>query len=208
MKSGILSARKKGSSVGEALNPCNGYREKLLRKGVTPKDHMKANKQFIKHIQNAQKAVQEKPQETKPKLPSNQTNYVKQNIKSAKILKPKDTTTPPDKDFREDYQTYGQVPKYISSIKQELQTKKQEELYELSKKHWPKGTRLLSEQERTAHLDALVKARDEAWNALAKLPFTSDTFAVKQKRSLLESRLKNLETGISRFSLDKVYVEV
>jgi len=67
---------------------------------------------------------------------------------------------------------------------------------------------MLTETERFERLEALQEERRQVNERLNQLPFTSDTLATQRRRSELETRLKEIEVGISRFSVAKVYVPI
>lgn len=53
-----------GTQVSEILNPTNGYRGALIKKGIQPKDHMRENMRIIKEKQRENREKAEH-QETK-----------------------------------------------------------------------------------------------------------------------------------------------
>ena len=49
--------RSKSDSVSTILNPVNGVREEMIRRGITPKDHHKENLKMIRETQRAKKEI-------------------------------------------------------------------------------------------------------------------------------------------------------
>ena len=106
------------------------------------------------------------------------------------------------------HKEYGKIPKYIENMK--LENEKKSEMEKLRKEtaKYPKGTRLLSEEERLFTLEKLKQSRDDINKVIEKLPITSDTQAFRNKKEELFKKLDEIENAIDTFSKKKVFVKV
>ncbi|CAG9332518.1 unnamed protein product [Blepharisma stoltei] len=220
------SHRNDGSAMRDIISPPNGFRGTLERKGITPKNHEKDNKNLIKEIQKILKTqptieppknltankfenVQSKvtTRGETPKIDQVKSlDYIKTNIQRIPTIKGKKFEPIPNIDFRTIYVDHCKTPEYIGTIKEELKTTKAQADYELSKLTWPKGTILVPENDRQAHLQELYEKRDSFLALLNRLPFTSNTEAVRMKKGKIEEKLKEVEREISTYSLPKVFI--
>lgn len=73
---------------------------------------------------------------------------------------------------------------------------------------YPKGTRLLSEEEKTETLNSLMNTRKELINLLEKMPISMRTMAVQIKKQEMEKKLGEIEDGIKTFSRKQVFVKI
>ena len=106
------------------------------------------------------------------------------------------------------HKDYGKTPQYLKNMK--LEAEKQKEIDKLKKEQekYPKGTRLLSEDERLFTLNKLLESKKEIENLVAKLPITMSSQAVKNKQEELYKKLDEIEKAIATFSRKKVFVKV
>ena len=106
------------------------------------------------------------------------------------------------------HKEYGKTPKYIQEMR--LENEKKIEMEKLRKEtaKYPKGTRLLSEEERLFTLEKLKQSRDDINKVIEKLPITSDTQAFRNKKEELFKKLDEIENAIETFSKKKVFVKV
>ena len=102
------------------------------------------------------------------------------------------------------HKEYGKIPKYIENMK--LENEKKSEMEKLRKEtaKYPKGTRLLSEEERLFTLEKLKQSRDDINKVIEKLPITSDTQAFRNKKEELFKKLDEIENAIEIFSKKSV----
>ena len=103
------------------------------------------------------------------------------------------------------HKEYGKIPKYIENMKLENEKKLEKEKLRKETAKYPKGTRLLSEEER---LFTLKQNRDDINKVNEKLPITSDTQTFKNKKDELFKKLDKIENAIEIFSKKKVFVKV
>lgn len=73
---------------------------------------------------------------------------------------------------------------------------------------YPKGTRLLSEDERVDTLNNLLNTRKELINLLEKMPISMRTVAIQNKKADMEKKLNEIEDGIKTFSRKQVFVKI
>ncbi len=106
------------------------------------------------------------------------------------------------------HRNYGHVPKYLkgmkikSKIMKEIEKKKEEE------KNYPKGTRLLSEEERIFTLQKLKENKKELENLVTKLPIACDSIGAKNRQNKLFKELDEIDKAIITFSKNKVFVKI
>ena len=91
-----------------------------------------------------------------------------------------------------------------------LEAEKQKELDKLKKEQdkYPKGTRLLSEEERLLTLNKLLESKKDIENLVAKLPITMNSQTVRNKQEELYKKLDELDKAINTFSRKKVFVKI
>jgi hypothetical protein len=73
---------------------------------------------------------------------------------------------------------------------------------------YPKGTRLLSDEEKNETLNNLMNTRKELINLLEKMPITMRTIAVQNRKLEMEKKLEEIEQGIKTFSRKQVFVKI
>ena len=106
------------------------------------------------------------------------------------------------------HKEYGKIPKYIENMKLENEKKSEMEKLRKATAKYPKGTRLLSEEERLFTLEKLKQSRDDINKVIEKLPITSDTQAFRNKKDELFKKLDEIENAIETFSKKKVFVKI
>ena len=91
-----------------------------------------------------------------------------------------------------------------------LEAERQKELDKLKREQdkYPKGTRLLSEDERLLTLNKLLESKKDIENLVNKLPITMSSQAVKNKQEELYKKLDELDKAITTFSRKKVFVKI
>ena len=86
-------------------------------------------------------------------------------------------------------------------LKEKERKKKEEENY-------PKGTRLLPEEERLLTLQKLKQSKKEIENLLEKLPITLNSLGLKIKQQKLCKELDEIDKAIETFSRKQVFVHI
>ena len=106
------------------------------------------------------------------------------------------------------HKEYGKTPRYLQNMK--IEAEKQKEIDQLKKEEskYPKGTRLLSEEERVFTLNKLLESKKEIENLLSKLPITMASQAARNKQEELYKKLDEIDNAITTFSRKKVFVKV
>ena len=106
------------------------------------------------------------------------------------------------------HKEYGKTPKYIENMRKETEKKKEMEKLRKETAKYPKGTRLLSEEERLSTLEKLKQSKDDINKVIEKLPITCDSQAFRNKKDELFKKLDEIENAIETFSKKKVFVKV
>lgn len=140
-------------------------------------------------------------------IPKTQKNYINENrqlVKNKKIII-KENNKEQENPF---HKNYGKTPSYIEQMKVEAEIKK--ELDERKKKEarYPKGTRLLKEEERLKTLEGLQESKKELLGLLEKLPITMSSVSAQKRKAELERKLDEVEEAIETFSRKEVFIKV
>ena len=136
-------------------------------------------------------------------------NFVLENKKilSDKIKIPSHVKPPKPKE-NPFHKSYGKTPKYIQNMRIAQEFKKEIENKIKEEKNYPKGTRLLSENERIKTLNGLNESKKELLEQIEKLPISMRTVAVNHKRDELFKKLDEIEDAIKMFERKKVFVKI
>ena len=143
-------------------------------------------------------------------LPKINRNYVKENIKlivDNKIPQKKYVNNYNNSTLEEKHKNFGKVPEYIKKFEQEREIERQEKIRKQMEMKYPKGTRLLSEEERIKTLKSLKQAQLENSLLLEKMPITNRTFKLQQKKDELIRKLNEIDKAIEMFSKKQVFVK-
>jgi hypothetical protein len=106
------------------------------------------------------------------------------------------------------HKEYGKVPKYLQEIKKNAEILKEIEKKKKEEEKYPKGTRLLPEEERLLTLHKLEESKKELENLIEKLPITLNSLSLKKKQEKLYKELDEVEKAIIIFSKDQVFVKI
>ena len=179
------------------------------------KNNEKINKEQInnKNINNEQEnEYKVNPIKRKTKENNNQKNFIETNKNIiTKIHKANNSNKLKeyyDKKENPYHKEYGKIPKYIENMKIENEKKLEMEKLRKETAKYPKGTRLLSEEERLFTLEKLKQSRDDINKVIERLPITSDTQAFRNKKEELFKKLDEIENAIETFSKKKVFVKI
>ena len=143
-------------------------------------------------------------------LPRIQKNYIRENrklvIENRIPLKYKKVEEP--KNIEVKHKNFGKVPLYIKKYELEREMKKEEmkKMEEMAK--YPKGTKLLTEEERLNTLNGLIENKKEINNKLEKMPITTRTNSVRIRKEELFKKLEEIEKAIEMFSKKQVFVKM
>ena len=106
------------------------------------------------------------------------------------------------------HKEYGKTPRYIQNMKIEAEKQREIDLLRKQEEKYPKGTRLLSEEERVFTLNKLLESKKDIENLLAKLPITMASQAARNKQDELYKKLDEIDNAITTFSRKKVFVRI
>jgi uncharacterized protein YeaC (DUF1315 family) len=143
-------------------------------------------------------------------LPRIQKNYIRENrklvIENRIPLKYKKVEEP--KNIEVKHKNFGKVPLYIKKYELEREMKKEEmkKMEEMAK--YPKGTKLLTEEERLNTLNGLIENKKEINNKLEKMPITTRTNSIRVRKEELFKKLEEIEKAIEMFSKKQVFVKM
>jgi len=141
-------------------------------------------------------------------LPKIQKNFIKENrmlVHDNKIpLKYKNN----EEINNLKHKNYGKVPNYIKRYELEREIKKEEIKRQKELKKIPKGMKLLSEEERLNTLNGLILNKKELINQLEKMPITTRTLTIQNKKEELSQKLDEIEKAIEMFSKKQVFIHL
>ena len=194
----LINEYKEKYGTDEALeNMINEYYNKSAKKDM-PSINNKANK--INYNNNDNKIF----------LPKIQKNYIRENrqliIENKIPLKHKQNGE--DMIQNNKHKDYGKVPEYIKKYELERQLKKEELKRQEEASKYPKGTKLLSEEERISTLNGLLENKKEITNQLEKMPITTRTNSIRIRKEELLNKLEEIEKAIEMFSKKQVFVKI
>ena len=141
-------------------------------------------------------------------LPKIYKNYVKENIQlisDNKIPQKKyvDNSELPENKHKD----YGKVPEYIKRFEMERELERQEKIRRKEEMKYPKGTKLLSDDERIKTLNSLLKTQKELSLMLEKMPITNRSVNIQKKKEEIVKKLTEIDKAIEMFSKKKVFVK-
>ena len=143
-------------------------------------------------------------------LPKIQKNYIRENrrlvIDNKVPIKHKQVEEPIIKTNK--HKDYGKVPSYIKKYELEREIKNEEIKRREEASKYPKGTKLLTEEERLNTLNGLIRNKKELTNQLEKMPITTRTNSVRIKKEELIKKLEELEKAIDMFSRKQVFIKI
>ena len=148
--------------------------------------------------------------DTKLVLPKIQKNYIRENrqlvIDNKIPIKHKQNEEP--KTTNNKHKDYGKVPDYIKKYELEREIKKEEIKRQEEAAKYPRGTKLLSEEERISTLNGLIENKKEITNQLEKMPITTRTNSIRVRKEELFKKLEEIEKAIDMFSRKQVFIKV
>ena len=202
----LIKEYKEKYGSDEALeNMINEYYGKI--KSNTEKDN------FNNGINNSIPKIQNNSNNNnnlKVVLPKIQKNYIRENrrlVMDNKVpIKHKQVEEPIIKTNK--HKDYGKVPSYIKKYEHEREIKNEEIKRREEASKYPKGTKLLTEEERLNTLNGLIRNKKELTNQLEKMPITTRTNSVRIKKEELIKKLEELEKAIDMFSRKQVFIKI
>ena len=164
-----------------------------------------------KAINNKKKDVHKAPTPTIKDapiiLPKIHKNYIRENRQLVM-----DNKVPSKNKFVEEkndvkHKDYGKVPDYIKKYEIEREQQKEEKKKQEEASKYPKGTKLLSEEERVSTLNGLINSKKEMINLLEKMPITTRTLSIQNKKEELIKKIEEVEKAIDMFSKKQVFIK-
>ena len=141
-------------------------------------------------------------------LPKIQKNFIKDNRQLVIENKVPQRSKPKEQQQQVFHKDYGKTPLYIKKYEIENQIRKEEKKRRDEEKKYPKGTKLLSEEERVNTLNGLLNSKKEITNLLEKMPITTRTMAMQNKKEELIQKLEEIEKAIDMFSKKQVFIKI
>ena len=140
-------------------------------------------------------------------LPKIHRNYIRENRQL--VMENKVPTKNKFVEEKNDakHKDYGKVPNYIKKYEMEREIKKEEMKRQEATSKYPRGTKLLSEEERITTLNGLINSKKEMINLLEKMPITTRTLAMQNKKEELIRKIEEVEKAIEMFSKKQVFIK-
>ena len=140
-------------------------------------------------------------------LPKIHKNYIRENRQLVMENKvPTKNKLIEDKNNKK-HKDYGKVPDYIKKYELEREQEKEEKKRQEEASKYPKGTKLLSEEERVNTLNGLINSKKEMINILEKMPITTRTLSIQNKKEELIKKIEEVEKAIEMFSKKQVFIK-
>ena len=158
--------------------------------------------------QNSKKNINNNSNVLLPKISKNYIRENRQLVIDNKVPMKHKQQTEPIKRNNSKHKDYGKVPAYIKKYELEREIKNEEIKRQEEALKYPKGTKLLSEEERLNTLNGLIQNKKELTNQLEKMPITTRTNAVRIRKEELIKKLEEIEKAIDMFSRKHVFVKL
>ena len=158
--------------------------------------------------QNSKKNINNNSNVLLPKISKNYIRENRQLVIDNKVPMKHKQQTEPIKRNNSKHKDYGKVPAYIKKYELEREIKNEEIKRQEEASKYPKGTKLLSEEERLNTLNGLIQNKKELTNQLEKMPITTRTNAVRIRKEELIKKLEEIEKAIDMFSRKHVFVKL
>ena len=140
-------------------------------------------------------------------LPKIHKNYIRENRQLVSENKVPTKTKLIEEKNDAKHKDYGKVPEYIKKYELEREIRKEEIKKQEEAAKYPKGTKLLTEEERVETLNGLMNSKKELINILEKLPITTRTLAMQNKKDELIKKIEEVEKAIEMFSKKQVFIK-
>ena len=142
-------------------------------------------------------------------LPKIQKNFIRdnRNLVIENKVKQKRGQTGDKRNKNEKHKDFGKIPDYIKKYEMERELKKEELKRKEEESKIPKGTKLLSEEERIATLNGLISNKNQITNQLEKMPISNRTMHIQNRKEELRQKLEEIENAIQMFSKKRVFVK-
>ena len=143
-------------------------------------------------------------------LPKIQKNYIRENRQLIidKKVPLKYKSNEEHDTLNDKHKNFGKVPNYIKKYEYERMIQKEEIKRKEEESKYPKGTKLLSEEERLNTLNGLISNKKDINCQLEKMPITTRTNAVRLKKEELYKKLDEIDKAIEMFSKKQVFIKI
>lgn len=133
-------------------------------------------------------------------------DFLKKNVSLVREVTRRPTPTPSPEPLKK--HGYGQVPKYLTSMKRQMEAKKsaQEEEMKAQESRSETGVRLLPEEDRLSILKKLQEEWQMRNQEFQRFSFVVDTEMKRKRREDLLRKLQVLEKDIQTMSKPNIYV--
>ena len=154
-----------------------------------------------------------------PTRPQTQQDYIRQNALATirpqsatpqrpSAARPLQALTNNRPDTAPKHGQFGKVPAYLLKRKEE-QLRQHAQVMQTRKEYpidCPPGMRVMKNDDRLATLRQLEDSRLQLLKALADMPMIVDSLGLKQKKTSLEARLRDVEKALTIYSRTRVFV--
>ena len=185
-KSNSLNHIKNIKTINAETRPKSNYRKIIKNLLPTIDTSSPSNKNIFKERVFSNRNLQEK------KIMFNKFNPIRPITSNKTVL----------------HKEFGRIPKYLQEMKMKAKLMKDIEKKKEEEKNYPKGTRLLSDEERIFTLNKLIESKKELENLVTKLPIILDSIGAKNRQNKLFKELDEIEQAIITFSKNKVFVKI
>lgn len=143
-----------------------------------------------------------KPQ-PKPK-PKPRIDFIQRNIDEAGETKSRAHVPKPQGKNIEPDHLPGEIPSYMDQVREELRS----ENHQPSGVKCPKGTRLMSEEERQLAIENLKAEKQEIETRLGKAPLHIESPQLLRNKKLLEQQLADIDQSLAQLSKKYIFVPI
>ena len=105
------------------------------------------------------------------------------------------------------HKNYGKIPNYIKKYEIEREIKKEEIKRQDETGKYPKGTKLLNEEERLKTLKKLLINKKNIEIQIEKIPISNKNMIIQNKKNELNKKLEEIEKAIEMFSKKQVFIK-
>ena len=201
----MIEEYSKNKGIPESKNDKKEQRDNIKNNKINQSSNINTN------INNRKRDIHKAPTPTVKDapiiLPKIHRNYIRENRQLVidNKIQNKNKIIEDKKDVK--HQNYGKVPEYIKKYEMEREIKKEEIKKQEMVSKYPKGTKLLSEEERINTLNGLINSKKEMTNLLEKLPITTRTLSMQNKKEELIKKIEEVEKAIDVFSKKQVFIQ-
>ncbi|KAG8468971.1 hypothetical protein KFE25_007489 [Diacronema lutheri] len=216
-----VRVHKDGSAINSsqmeaALNPARNDRDAMRRAGLHPHNHHRDNVSKIREKQ--QEVAAKKAFESQAAQRTDDQRRRARELAAATAQRAstagavasdasRAAKQPASQQTVGRHESYGKVPTYLAERNRAKEAEETLAREEAAKRaSCPPGTRLVTEDERTAVLATIAAREAELRKELNALPFVTKTLSTANRKKALEDRLEEIEGARAQYSKPRVYV--